>query len=97
MASTNVESQKTPQSSLPKKPENWIPGAVLTAIAVAAAYWLLSTNHISAVWPQGYDPLGQWQLSALVAALPVIVLLGIWPSRTSRRIMQHSPVWSPRC
>ena len=70
---SNVESPKTSQSSLPKKPENWIPGAVLTIIAVVAAYWLLSTNHITAIWQQGYDPLGHWQLSALVAALPVIV------------------------
>jgi len=27
------------------------------------------------IWSQGYDPLGNWFLSALVAALPVIVLL----------------------
>jgi lactate permease len=27
-------------------------------------------------WAQGYDPLGRWWLSALCAALPVIVLLG---------------------
>src|SRR6202034_2172706 len=27
-------------------------------------------------WPQAYDPTGHWWLSALVAALPVVVLLG---------------------
>jgi len=27
-------------------------------------------------WTQGYDPLGNWLLSTLVAALPVVVLLG---------------------
>jgi len=27
-------------------------------------------------WTQGYDPLGHWWLSTLVAALPVVVLLG---------------------
>src|SRR5687768_6183267 len=27
------------------------------------------------IWSQSYDPLGNWFLSALVAALPVIVLL----------------------
>jgi lactate permease len=76
MASTNVESPKSSQSSLPKKPESSIPVIVVTLIAVAAAYWLLATNHITAIWQQRYDPLGNWLLSALVAALPVIVLLG---------------------
>ncbi len=76
MASTNIESPKKSQSSLPTKPTSWIPDAALTLIAVIASYWLLSTNHITTIWQQGYDPLGHWQLSALVAALPVIVLLG---------------------
>src|SRR3984957_7722777 len=73
---SSIEPPKTSPSSLPQKPENWIPGAALTVMAVVAAYWLLSTNHITAICQQGYDPLGHWQLSALVAALPVIVLLG---------------------
>jgi lactate permease len=29
------------------------------------------------VWTQQYDPLGDWRLSALVAAVPVVVLLGL--------------------
>ena len=28
-------------------------------------------------WTQGYDPFGAWWLSAIVAALPVVVLLGL--------------------
>src|SRR5271170_804311 len=28
-------------------------------------------------WTQVYDPLGHWWLSTLVAALPIIVLLGL--------------------
>ncbi len=28
-------------------------------------------------WTQVYDPLGRWWLSTLVAALPLIVLLGL--------------------
>ena len=28
-------------------------------------------------WTQSYDPLGHWWLSTLVAALPIIVLLGL--------------------
>jgi lactate permease len=30
----------------------------------------------SSAWQQGYNPLGHWLLSALVAAIPVVVLLG---------------------
>jgi lactate permease len=32
------------------------------------------------VWTQTYDPLGSWPLSTLVAALPVLVLLGLLAS-----------------
>src|ERR1700746_1236006 len=28
-------------------------------------------------WTQAYDPLGHWWLSTLVAALPILVLLGL--------------------
>jgi len=31
---------------------------------------------LTAPWSQGYDPTGHWWLSTLIAALPVIVLLG---------------------
>jgi lactate permease len=76
MAPRSAVAPKAPQPSLPEKPGNWIPGAIVTAIFIVAAFWLLETNHITAIWPQNYDPLGHWLLSALVAALPVIVLLG---------------------
>ena len=33
-----------------------------------------------AVWTQNYDPLGSWPLSTLVAAIPVLVLLGLLAS-----------------
>ena len=76
MAPTSVASPKASKPNLPAKPGSWIPGIILTAIVVVAAFWLLATNHITTIWQQHYDPLGQWLLSALVAALPVIVLLG---------------------
>ena len=28
-------------------------------------------------WTQGYDPTGHWWLSTLIAALPILVLLGL--------------------
>ncbi len=72
---SSVEPPKASQPN-PVKTGVWISWAILTIIAGLAAYWLLSTNHITATWQQSYDPLGNWLLSALVAALPVIVLLG---------------------
>ncbi|MFZ0337387.1 MAG: L-lactate permease [Terracidiphilus sp.] len=38
--------------------------------------YLFATNSATAHWSQGYNPAGIWQLSTLVAALPVVVLLG---------------------
>src|ERR1039458_6142647 len=76
MAPTSVASPKASKPNLPAKPGSWIPGTILIAIGVVASFWLLSTNHITAIWQQNYDPLGHWLLSALVAALPIIVLLG---------------------
>ena len=32
------------------------------------------------MWTQTYDPLGSWPVSTLVAALPVLVLLGLLAS-----------------
>src|SRR6266700_5722874 len=32
---------------------------------------------LTVTWTQVYDPLGHWWLSTLIAALPIIVLLGL--------------------
>lgn len=49
--------------------------AILAAISLGAIY-LFATNPVRGPWAQGYDPLGRWWLSTLIAALPVVVLLG---------------------
>lgn len=49
--------------------------AVVAAMALGATY-LLATNPTKGHWEQGYDPLGHWWLSSLLAALPIVVLLG---------------------
>jgi len=69
-------SSKAPTQIPPTKPGGAIPGIALTLLAAVAATWLLMTNQITSTWQQGYDPLGHWLLSALLASLPVIVLLG---------------------
>jgi lactate permease len=39
-------------------------------------YLILRIPALQSPWSQGYDPLGKWWLSTLIAAVPVIVLLG---------------------
>jgi lactate permease len=50
-------------------------GAILLALLLGAVY-LFATNSTGAHWMQGYNPTGVWQLSTLIAALPIVVLLG---------------------
>jgi lactate permease len=43
---------------------------------IAAVIYLLKSNSTSLHWTQGYNPTGSFLLSTLVAALPIVVLLG---------------------
>ncbi|MFZ1918628.1 MAG: L-lactate permease, partial [Terriglobales bacterium] len=45
-------------------------------ISVVAAVAILRIPALTSPWSQNYDPTGHWWLSTLVAALPVVVLLG---------------------
>ena len=49
---------------------------IVAAALVAASIYLLETNPASGIWAQGYDPIGRWWISTLLAALPIFVLLG---------------------
>ncbi len=60
-------------SSKRANPVVWI---TALAAAIVAAVLIVRIAPLSHPWPQGYDPLGHWWLSALVATLPVVVLLG---------------------
>ncbi len=51
----------------------WIAGTVALGLGAAV---LLSTNALRGRWSQNYDPTGQWLLSALLAAAPIVVVLG---------------------
>src|SRR5581483_4078403 len=61
---------KKPGTSSP-----WIPLAATVVLAIIATL-ILRVPPVGAPWSQGYDPLGNWLLSTVVAAVPVIVLLG---------------------
>jgi lactate permease len=60
-------------TSAPANPVAW--GIALLA-AIVAAVVILRIAPLGHPWPQNYDPTGHWWLSALIAALPVVVLLG---------------------
>jgi len=45
-------------------------------VLIAALVYLFKTNPLSLHWAQGYNPTGRSVLSTLVAALPIVVLLG---------------------
>jgi len=55
------------------KPVAWIAGLIVAVIAVIL---ILRIPPLAAPWQQNYDPTGRWWLSTLVAALPIVVLLG---------------------
>ena len=50
--------------------------ALVVAVGVVASVLILKLPPLSAPWQQSYDPLGHWYLSTLVAAIPIVVLLG---------------------
>src|ERR1035438_10607583 len=45
-------------------------------VLICGAIYLFRTNPAAGTWAQGYDPTGHWWLSTILAALPIIVLLG---------------------
>ncbi len=61
----------------PSQPSpNYLASALVVAAGVIAAVVILRLPLLSAAWQQNYNPTGHWLLSALVAAIPVVVLLG---------------------
>ncbi|MGD0826442.1 MAG: L-lactate permease, partial [Terriglobales bacterium] len=70
MTSTTAPSKA---SSTSANPVAWI--STLVAVIVAAVI-ILKAPPLASPWPQNYDPTGRWWLSTLIAALPIVVLLG---------------------
>ena len=79
MATTLVPA-KTPPTTPVKAPvpppANLLVSAIVIVIAAIAAIAILKIPPLSSPWAQGYDPTGHWWLSTMLAALPIIVLLG---------------------
>jgi lactate permease len=49
---------------------------VVVLVLILGAVYLFKTNPATGNWAQVYDPTGSWWLSTMLAALPVVVLLG---------------------
>lgn len=71
MTSTTAPAPKTAPASA--NPVAWI---VALIAAVVAAVLILRIPPLPKPWAQNYDPTGSWWLSTLIAALPIVVLLG---------------------
>ncbi len=67
---------KSPPSKNAPPKQNLLPSAIAAFVAVIVAIIILKIPALSSPWSQGYDPAGNWLLSTLIAALPVVVLLG---------------------
>jgi lactate permease len=67
--------QKKAPAAAPQKP-NYPLTFLFIIVAVIAAVVILRQPVMSKAWQQGYNPFGHWFLSTVVAAIPVIVLLG---------------------
>ena len=68
--------QKAPTPSKPQPKPNYFASALVVAAGVIAAVVILRLQPLASPWQQDYNPTGHWLLSALVAAIPVVVLLG---------------------
>lgn len=60
-------------SSTSANPVAWITALIA---AVVFSVLVLKAPPLAHPWPQNYDPTGHWWLSTLIAALPIVVLLG---------------------
>ncbi len=76
MSSNTVSApSKAPTPSSQPSP-NYLASALVVAAGVIASIVILRLPLLSSAWQQNYNPTGHWLLSALVAAIPIVVLLG---------------------
>jgi lactate permease len=69
----NISPKPAESKSASSSPILFTAIVALTGIAVI---FLLKTNPASGIWQQGYNPVGRWYFSTMLAALPIVVLLG---------------------
>lgn len=70
-----AQTKQTQSASVPPAKGGFPVAGVIVVVAIILALIVIRMSPVGA-WSQGYDPLGHWWLSTLVAALPIVVLLG---------------------
>ena len=76
MGSSTASSSPAKAPSSPQPKPNYFATALVVICGVIASVVILRLPALSSAWQQGYNPTGHWLLSTLVAAIPVVVLLG---------------------
>jgi lactate permease len=66
----------TPPKTSPTSSANPLAWGIGLIVAAVGAALILKIPPLASPWSQNYDPTGRWWLSTLVAALPIVVLLG---------------------
>ena len=74
-SATDTVPKDTPPKTSPTSanPVAWIAGLIAAVVAVVL---ILRIPPLASPWQQNYDPTGHWWLSTMIAALPIVVLLG---------------------
>ncbi len=75
MAGTASPSTSAVKPAAPT-PSGPLAGILISLVTVAIVVLAWAGDAPTKPWAQGYDPFGHWWLSAICAALPVVVLLG---------------------
>ncbi len=77
LSSNTVSSPASkPPTPISQPAPNYLASALVVVVGVIAAIVILRLPQLSTPWQQNYNPTGHWLLSALVASIPVAVLLG---------------------
>ncbi len=77
MSSHTVSAASANKVPTPSQPSpNYLISALVVAAGVIAAVIILRLPSLGGAWQQNYDPTGHWFLSTLIAAIPIVVLLG---------------------
>jgi lactate permease len=76
MSTTAPRSAPPSAPSKAAPPANPITALIFVVVAAIASAVILKIPSLTAPWSQMYDPTGHWLISTLIAALPVVVLLG---------------------
>jgi len=78
LSSSTVSTSSEKKAPTPSQPQpNYFISALVVVIGVIASIVILKLPALSSPWQQTYDPIGNWFVSTLVAAIPIGVLLGV--------------------